>query len=57
LISEPRVVLEGNGNQVVPIFVVMPRSQFAGSIPLTFAVRDSVSGKEKAIDVRFLGPE
>jgi len=57
ILAEPRIVLEGNADQTVPVFMRLPRSRYQTAVPLQLAVRDSASNREKRVTVEFLGPE
>jgi cytochrome c oxidase accessory protein FixG len=52
-----RVVLAPMADTTVPAFATLAAASYEVPIVLTFAVTDSVSGKERAVEVEFLGPQ
>jgi cytochrome c oxidase accessory protein FixG len=56
LIPEKSVRLAGFGQTIVPIFITVPRDAYEAPFPIGFVVEDSLSGDQRKIDLRFLGP-
>jgi len=62
LIPTPRVPLGAMGatgatvDAQIPLFVTVATEDYRGPFPFEIVVRDSASGEEKRIAIRFLGP-
>lgn len=56
LISQGRVRLEGFADATIPVFVTLPRDLYSESFPISFTVRDSLSGEARRVEMHFLGP-
>ena len=56
IVPQPRVQLAAMGGAPMSIFVSMPRESYTGLTEFAFTVRDSASGAEESLTVRFRGP-
>lgn len=56
IVPQPRIELPGLADVQIPIFAYLPRSAYTGYFDFHFSVIDSLSGRERRIEVRFRGP-
>lgn len=56
IIAQPRVQLGAFEVATVPVFATLSRDQYTAAFTLALTVSDSLSGKQRSIDLRFRGP-